>query len=241
MAKTNKGLVEYVKAKVGCYYWFGCFGQMASKALYTSKKKQYPKYYTAKDFEKQIANPKQVFDCAGLPKAYLWTDSVDDTTPVYKLSQDLGANGLYNSATEKGAIGSMPELPGILVFKGTDKKKTHVGVFVGDNTVIEAKGHAYGVIQSRFSTGGWKYWGKCPYISYEFVPVLTPAPTSATYKINTKKDPLRLRAEPNTNSKVLTLMTKGAKITVTTTQNGWAKTTYKGKTGYCSMKYLQKI
>ena len=53
---NNKEFASYCKSKEGCYYWFGTFGQKASRALYQEKKKQYPKYYTASDFEKQIAN-----------------------------------------------------------------------------------------------------------------------------------------------------------------------------------------
>ena len=43
--KTNKGLVEYAKAQLGKPYWYGTFGNEASKSLYNSKKKQYPSNY----------------------------------------------------------------------------------------------------------------------------------------------------------------------------------------------------
>ena len=43
--KTNYGLVEYAKAQLGKPYWYGTFGQTASEALYTAKKKQWPVYY----------------------------------------------------------------------------------------------------------------------------------------------------------------------------------------------------
>lgn len=168
MAKTNIGLVEYVKAKIGCYYWFGTFGQMASRSLYNSKKSQYPKYYTATDFTSQINNPKQVFDCSGLIKAYLWTSSIDDTNPKYNSKQDYSATAFYNNASVKGALESGTKLKvGTLVFKGSDKTKSHVGVFVGNNEVVEAKAHAYGVVLSTFSSGGWKYYAETNLITYE--------------------------------------------------------------------------
>ena len=146
MAKTNTGLAEYCLAKVGCYYWFGTFGQMASRSLYNSKKAQYPKYYTASDFNAQIADPKQVFDCAGLIKAYLWTDSINDTTPTYKSSQDYGATGFYNQAKVKGNLPKSGLKVGTLLFKGGEKTKSHVGVYCGGDaatgaaTVIKAMG-----------------------------------------------------------------------------------------------------
>ncbi|MCD7741370.1 MAG: hypothetical protein LUI06_04110 [Ruminococcus sp.] len=82
--KTNTGLVAYAKAQVGLPYWYGTFGQTASASLYTSKKKQYPSYYTASDFSSQYG--KRVHNCVGLIKGYLWSSSVT-ATPAYNSSQ----------------------------------------------------------------------------------------------------------------------------------------------------------
>lgn len=260
MAKTNTGLVAYAKAKVGCYYWFGTYGQMASKSLYNAKKKQYPKYYTAKDFATQIAHPKQVFDCSGLIKGYLWTDSINDKTPKYNANQDFGATSFYNHAKKKGKYSSSVKMKvGTLVFKGDDKTKSHVGVYVGNNTVVEAKGHAYGVVSSKLSTGKWKYWAECHLIKYEAEPEPAPAPTPAPepapepsvtkYKVHTNGSVLYLRAEPNTKSAKKASIPNGTTLAVSEIVTGenihgntnWAKTSYSGKAGYSSCKYLVKI
>lgn len=158
MSKTNTGLVAYVKAMVGNPYWYGCFGQTATKALYNAKKKQYPKYYEWSCPSSQLG--KKVFDCVGLIKGYLWSSSIT-ATPKYNASQDVSANGMYDKCKKKGRISSMPKVPGVLVFKSG-----HVGVYIGDGTVVEAKGHKYGVIKSKLSAGGWINWGYCPWISY---------------------------------------------------------------------------
>lgn len=42
----------------------------------------------------------------------------------------------------------------------------HVGVYIGNGEVIEARGHAYGVVTTKLSSRGWTQWGKCPYIDY---------------------------------------------------------------------------
>ena len=63
---------------------------------------------------------------------------------------------------DRGAIKTIPELKGTLVF-GDD----HVGVYIGNGEVIEARGHVYGVVKTRLAGRGWKYWGKCPFINYE--------------------------------------------------------------------------
>lgn len=64
MSKTNTGLVSYAAAQLGKPYWYGTFGQTASAGLYNAKKKQYPKYYTANDFQSQYG--KRVHDCVGI-------------------------------------------------------------------------------------------------------------------------------------------------------------------------------
>lgn len=158
MEKTNAGLVEYCKAQLGNPYWYGTYGQTASESLYQGKKKQYPQYYTATDFPKQYG--KRVHDCSGLIKGYLMSDS-PTANPKYNKAYDYSANGTRAACTEKGDIGSMPDLPGVLVFRDG-----HVGVYIGNGEVIEARGHSYGVVKTKLSSRGWKWWGKHPAIVY---------------------------------------------------------------------------
>lgn len=69
-----------------------------------------------------------------------------------------------------------------------------------------------------------------------------PKPTTTKYKVKTNTGvPLRLRSAPNTSSTILTLIPNGSIITVNSTSNGWAHTSYNGFTGWCSMTYLVKI
>lgn len=158
MAKTNTGLVEYAKAQLGKPYWFGTFGQTATENLYQSKKKQYPNYYTAKDFKLQYG--QRVHDCIGLIKGYLWSDT-PTSTPMYNSLQDVTADGMLARCKKKGNISTIPEIPGILVFS-----PQHVGVYIGNGYVIEARGHQWGVVKTKLASRGWKNWGKCPWIEY---------------------------------------------------------------------------
>ena len=142
MTKTNTGLVEYALAQVGKPYWWGTFGQTASAALLAQKREQYPEYYKADDFESQFG--QRVHDCVGLIKGYLWSDT-PQSAPAYKASQDVAVSGLYLACKEHGSMGTMPELPGVCVFMAN---MGHVGVYVGDGYVVEATGHARGVVLS---------------------------------------------------------------------------------------------
>lgn len=161
--KTAQALVEYCKAQVGKPYWFGCFGQTATEALYKSKKAQYPSYYTATDFTKQYG--QRVHDCVGLIKGYLWSDT-PTSTPKYNASQDVSAAQMYAKSSKKGSISSFPKVNGTLLYKGaTEAKISHVGVYA-DGYVYEAKGHAYGVQKTKYTGRGWRYWSYCPFLSY---------------------------------------------------------------------------
>lgn len=177
MSKTAKGLVEYAKAQLGRPYWYGTFGQAANISVYNQKKKQYPTYYMW-SYPKEDEGIK-VHDCVGLIKGYIWCDSNDDKTPSYIATQDKSANGMRDACKEKGDINTMPEIAGILVFM-----QHHVGVYIGNGEVIEARGHAYGVVKTKLKGRGWTSWGKCPYITYENNTNVTSTPTS-TPSINT--------------------------------------------------------
>ncbi len=157
-AKTNQGLVEYVLCQVGRPYWYGTYGATASESLYAAKKKQYPTYYTAADFPSQYG--KRVHDCSGLIKGYLMSET-PESKPVYNKTYDLSANGTRKACKETGDIATLPELPGVLVFYDG-----HVGVYVGNGKVVEAKGHAYGVVTTDLKKRPWKWWGKHPAIAY---------------------------------------------------------------------------
>ena len=158
--KTGHGLAEYAIAQLGRPYWWGCFGQLADGVLYAQKKKQYPGYYTATDFTSQYG--QKVHDCVGLIKGYLWCDGPDGS-PKYKMAQDVAVEGLYRKCSRKGSITTLPETPGVCVFMAN---MGHVGVYIGNGEVVEAMGHAYGVVKTKLSGRGWAYWGMPEWIEY---------------------------------------------------------------------------
>lgn len=160
MKKTAQGLVDYCKAQLGKPYWWGTFGQIATEALYTGKRAQYPCDYTAGDFPSQYG--QKVHDCVGLIKGYRWCDSPDGK-PTYNMEQDVSVRGLFDQCREKGDISAMPDTPGICVFRGD---LGHVGVYIGDGNVIEAMEHAHGVVETKLHERGWAFWGKPDWLDY---------------------------------------------------------------------------
>ncbi len=45
-------------------------------------------------------------------------------------------------------------------------KTGHCGVYIGNDTIIEAMGHKYGVVQTNLNSGKWSKWGKLDWIDY---------------------------------------------------------------------------
>lgn len=159
MAKTNTGLVQYAAAQLGRPYWFGTCGQMATREIYEMNKARFPAYYAASDFPKQYG--QRVHDCSGLIEGYLMSDG-PDSPPVYNGKYDLSANRWLEVAKESGKIATIPELPGVLVHM-----PNHIGIYIGNGYVIEARGHAYGVVMTKLKDRPWLNWSLCPFIEYE--------------------------------------------------------------------------
>ena len=187
--KNNYELVSYCRKlhDQGARYWFGCFGQVASEPLRSVKAKQYPSHYKSsrnKQYEKDIKEKRIVTDCSGLIKGFMMLRNNGQI--VYTPSLDLGANGYYNKATEKGKIKDMPDIPGLAVWKSG-----HIGVYVGNGKVIEARGFDYGVQEYNLSERSFTHWLKVPGLEYITSPCFphaeptAPAPDSEpkTYKV----------------------------------------------------------
>ena len=161
--KTASGLVEYAKAQLGLPYWWGTFGNIASQSLLDYKKKQYPEEYNKamySDAYKQFG--LRVHDCVGLIKGYRWSDT-PTSKPSYVPSEDVNVTGMFLSCSRTGSTNSLPEIPGILLFT---PELDHVGVYIGNKTAIEARGHLYGVVETNIITRTWKLWGMPNWLTY---------------------------------------------------------------------------
>ena len=78
-----------------------------------------------------------------------------------------GSNTMWNKyCTSKGTLQSGITIrPGTAVFLvNSAGSRHHVGLFIGDDTVIEAKGTAYGIVTSKLSH--WDEWGELTGVDY---------------------------------------------------------------------------
>lgn len=169
-SKSAAGMAAYALAHIGDPYWWGTFGNTASQALLDAKIYQYPDFKahsggSSRDYTLDFG--KQVFDCVGLIHGYRWSASTyGDPTAGYVGSQDTGVRGLAAECSITfGSVGDLnwqamyAAYPGVLLFWSD---YSHVGVSMGDGTVIECTtaGGANCVVRNQLANRtGFTMWG----------------------------------------------------------------------------------
>ena len=154
-----------------------------------------------------------------------------------------GSNTMWNKyCVAKGKLvngmrsDGQPLKPGTAVFvlkNGSDR--SHVGLYIGNGTVIEASGTKTGVITTKITNAKWAEWGELKGVEYEQQEVAPVAPEVGSAVVNDKK--LALRQYPSTNATILTRVEQGQRVQVLS-DNTWTKVSYQGKTGYMMTKFL---
>lgn len=167
--KTAAGLVTFVKEWVGRPYWYGTCCYDCTTSLLNRKAAQYPAHYTTARMPRycaDIESGKKCADCIGLIKGYMWTD--EETGKVKYGSNgcpDKGANGMFSYAKQRklkwGAIGTLPERPGLVLWRSG-----HVGVYIGNGKLVEARGFATGIVEANVSDRNFTHWFEMPALTY---------------------------------------------------------------------------
>lgn len=170
---TNSGLIKHCQKALSdktVYMWGGIYRPVTISYI-NMLAKIYPKQYPEK--RRKFLSEKQGFfgvDCVGLVKSYYWSGNADGgkNSPKYGASgfPDVNAGGMYSAAKVKGAINTLPEIKGVILYS---KSNPHIGVYAGNGQVYESTlgKRGDGVVLTKLSDFGWEYWFFCPYISYE--------------------------------------------------------------------------
>lgn len=150
--------------------------------------------------------------------------------------------------TELWKIGTKALTPGDILFKwrAQDTEKYpdgkgdfhHVGLYIGDNMVIEAKGKRYGVVKTKFNNQ-WKYAGKLVHTVYDNNEQIEVTLMNEFKVVNVDK--VFFRKNPNKNSDYHTRLSKGTMVVATGEQNGWTSVEVDGKSGYVMSQYLDSV
>ena len=169
-----------------------------------------------------------------------------------------GSNTMWDKyCTSKGKLSGGKRTDGkelkpgtaVFVLKGTSNR-SHVGLYIGNGTVIEASGTKVGVITTEITNKKWNEWGELRGVNYGASSA--PAQSIGTAVSDKKEENVKgakvtgkatvndtkvaLRSAPSTSATVLTRVDKGQQVDLV--ESDWVKISYKGQTGWMMKKFL---
>ena len=148
---------------------------------------------------------------------------------------DKSANGMLEWCKQQGAkngkIATLPDVPGILVFS-----PAHVGVYVGDEDVVEARGFNYGVVRTKVSERSWVNWAYLPSSLLQYDKTLeVAAPKNA---VTITGNSVNIRKGPGTTYGVFKAVKKGSQFERVNV-DGWVPILIDGVVYWVSDKYAE--
>ena len=168
LSNTDNNNLDLVKWAQMAYdnkwgYVWGSHGNVLTANELKRLEKTFGSHVTDKEeYIKSHWLGRRTSDCVGLIKGYGWYDETSGTIKYGTNGmKDVTADGMFNSAVEKGPISTMPDIPGIAVWH-----QGHIGVYIGNGYVIHAANTYDGVIKTPITSSGWTHWLKVPYINY---------------------------------------------------------------------------
>lgn len=137
--KNNLDLVQWaIQAhENGWGYVYGTYGNVLTEDVLQSRISVFGHHVTNYlGFIRQNWMGKRTADCVGLIKGYGWYDSASGDIIVGSNGMmDVTANGMFEAASIKGTIDTIPEVPGLAVWQNG-----HIGIYICNGEVIEAMG-----------------------------------------------------------------------------------------------------
>lgn len=147
--------IAYLYRQIGNIYCWGGNGEDATDYAINVMETNFANRYIAKAFlakqKKAGVQNIKMYDCSGLISRWLQDHG------MAKSKRDCNHLWHMTSTITKADL-----QPCDLLFRGTDSDKNHVGVYVGNGMVIEAKGRDDGVVIRPIDAidGYWKYFGR---------------------------------------------------------------------------------
>ena len=233
--------VKLLNAQVDCaiYVWGGngedlC--QMTDPVKWISGREDSATNYkrAVRLYEKRLAagkNPIRAFDCSGL---IFWALKV-----LGVLTKDINSRGLYSKCK---AIDKSDLIRGDLVFIYDDEsgRIVHVGAYVGDGYVIDARGRDVGVVRTDLSTRKFNRFGRLPGVFLDH-----PEIPAGYHVLQIVGGRVHVRAGDNKHTKKLKTALRGEIYPlVGRGASGWWEIEYApGETGYISddTKYTKVV
>ena len=153
-----------------------------------------------------------------------------------------GSNTMYlQYCTNKGKLkkGAREDgqtlKPGTAVFVYNGTNYSHVGLFIGGDTVIEAAGTVQGVIKNKVTATKWTHWGELKGVDYSGE---EPKPEPGYAVVTGKK--VALREDPSTRATIIMRINTGETVKLEPEPDEWDYVSYKGKKGWMMKEFLKE-
>ena len=235
MIKVNELIALFQKAlseKWG-YIW-GAAGETWTQAKQNAATRE----QTVKYGQKWVG--RRVSDCSGL---FYWAFKQLGGYMYHGSNTMFKSYSVASGTLSGGKRSDGQELkPGTAMYKyNASDGYHHVGLYVGGNQVIEAKGTAYGVVSSKPSDG-WTHWGELKGVDY----INTEGGTSTmatvlyTATVTTASGSLNVRKSASKSAAFLGRLNKGTTVDVIEEGSGWLRVQHDALNGWCDASFLTK-
>lgn len=224
--------VAFACQHVGDGYIYGATGWTCSPARREQQAKQYPEY------RENILNVgakwdgKTCWDCATFTRACAKAGGA-------KLPSGATSQWRSDAWGAKGTIDQLPEDAVAMLYRQKGEIMQHTGLYLGDGTVVDARGTKYGVVHQAREKYAWthyaipKGWGGAKEEKGENETMQTMVVTADSGST------VNLRTRPDKAASVLAKVPIGEAVQVLNVEDGWATVQRDGVTGYMMAQYLK--
>lgn len=225
---NNQQAIEKALSLVGQGYIYGAKGQTCSPAFREGQAAQYPDQAENILGEGAKWDGVPVWDCAQLTRA------------VAKAGGETlvsGATSQWNKTTWKatGEMATMPHNVPCFVYRRKNKTTMqHTGFYLGDGTVVHARGTAYGVVRQAAEDYPWTHWAVLE--EEGGMNMLYQAKVNAS-----SGGTVNMRTAQSTTASRVTRVPVFATVQVLEEGDGWSRVQYDGYTGWMMAQYLTKL
>ena len=164
---TAASIRAYALEQEGGPYVYGATAEPCTPGMRRQQMRQYPEYADKITENCPVLDGKQS-TCEGCPHQ---GRPAHDCATLTRFAAEAGGLSLPSGATSQwnkgdwAAKGTISTLPGghvAFVYhrkNGSDSVMSHTGVYLGDGTVVEARGHKDGVVHGSVYNYPWTHWG----------------------------------------------------------------------------------
>lgn len=244
-------LVAYARAAIGGGYCFGSSGEICS----LSRRQQWAEWNPSQRENLLTVcakwDGKKVWDCSGLFRGAwrtLWQYRSGGATTIWRewLSEkgEISPTAIWQEGlSERGEIGTMPDIPGVLLFRGDGTTMQHIGLSLGDGWVVDARGSKQGVLHTAFQVGyTWTHWGLAEDVDYaDELPPIIEIPPLWTGTVKTKYGKgISLWQRPTNQGQAVCSVPEGAAIGILSDipDGSYIEAQYAGRQGYANLQYV---